>query len=87
MMTKDNENYWARTEAKLLAMEANEEYDLFVIGYLIPHIGLGEANCPPETAPKAYLEELIRKSIEADKDTFNAEDLATIEKILAELIA
>lgn len=85
-MADNTENYWAKTEAKLLEMEANEDYDLFVLGYLIPHIGLGEANCPPETAPKTYLEALIRESIEADKGTFNEKDLATIEKVLAELI-
>ncbi len=59
-------NFWQATEYRLRQMEADEEYDLFAIGYVIPQVVLAESKVGEDQSPKQCLIEYIESSMKSD---------------------
>ncbi|NVJ50184.1 MAG: hypothetical protein HWE13_15535 [Gammaproteobacteria bacterium] len=75
--------FWHDLEIKLRAMEAEEEYDLFAIGYVIPQVALAEKEAAENLSAEQAKEVLLRyiqRSI--DQDNISDADRHLIEEVL-----
>ena len=65
-------NFWLAAEKMLREMEADEEYDLFAIGYVIPQVALAEGSYDESSSPfehvTAYIQESMVKDQVSDAD-------------------
>ncbi|WMS87405.1 hypothetical protein [Pleionea litopenaei] len=74
-------DFWSQLETRLRAMEAEEEYDLFAIGYVIPQVALAEKEGGSNPAEaQDILIRYIQRSI--DQDNINDRDRELIEQVL-----
>ncbi|WP_144393469.1 hypothetical protein [Pleionea sediminis] len=77
-------DFWAKTEAVLREMEADEEYDLFAIGYVIPQVPLAEAVWEEASDPATTLIDYVSGSM--DEDEISEDDRKLIQNVLQSAI-
>ncbi len=77
-------DFWTKTEAILREMEADEEYDLFAIGYVIPQVPLAHEQWDEKEDPKQTLLNYIEYSI--NEDNISTEDCELIQQVLDEAL-
>ncbi|NVJ61020.1 MAG: hypothetical protein HWE27_11555 [Gammaproteobacteria bacterium] len=76
--------FWTELESKLRTMEAEEEFDLFAIGYVIPQVALAHAEAEQlqdeDGSQQKILINYIQRSV--DQDNINDQDRLLIEQVL-----
>ncbi len=77
-------DFWEKTEKVLREMEADEEYDLFAIGYVIPQVPLAHETWQENENPEDTLRRYIENSIK--EDNIEEGDVRLIEQVLLDAL-
>jgi hypothetical protein len=77
-------DFWTKTETILREMEADEEYDLFAIGYVIPQVPLAHDQWDESQDPKQALLSYIEQSMSDDQ--ISEVDMKLIHQVLEEAL-
>ncbi|PWK50102.1 hypothetical protein [Pleionea mediterranea] len=73
-------DFWTKTETLLREMEADEEYDLFAIGYVIPQVALAHQQFDDVADPAQTVRDYVAHCM--TQDNIEQADQRLIQQVL-----
>ena len=75
-------SFWQKIEQKLREMEAEETFDLFALGYIIPQIALAQNEADDNDSAEHILASYIESSMQMDR--LDDSDIKLVRQALAD---